>query len=53
MLVDSSEGVVDNMLLLDSLFDVPSNIRFQIGQCIFECFPAVYSVDDIKVTKTN
>lgn len=52
MFVDSNP-VVSNMPLLDTTFDVPSDVRFETGQCILECFPADYTVDDVRVTKTD
>ena len=52
MFVDGTQ-IVSNMPLLDSSFDVPSDLRFETGQCILECFPAEYTVDDVRVTKTD
>ena len=52
MFVDSNL-VVSDMPLLDTTFDVPSDLRFETGQCILECFPAEYTVDDVRVTKTD
>lgn len=45
--------VVSNMPLLDTTFDVPSDLRFETGQCILECLTAEYTVDDVRVTKTD
>ena len=52
MFVDD-DLVVSNMPLLDTSFDVPSDLRFETGRCILECFPAEYTVDDVRVTKTD
>lgn len=52
MYIDNSR-VAENISLMDLSFDSPSNLNFTIGQCILECFPASYTVDNIKVTKLN
>lgn len=52
MFVDGVQ-VVSNMAFLDTTFDVPSELRFELGQCILECFSAEYTVDNFRVTKTD
>ncbi len=52
MFVDGTQ-VVSNMPFLDTSFDVPSDVRFETGRCILECFTAEYTLDDVRVTKTN
>jgi len=52
MFVDGTR-VASNVQFLDATFDVPADLRFQTGQCILECFPAEYTVDDVRVTKTE
>jgi hypothetical protein len=45
--------VASGLALLDSSFGVPATIRFDVGQCILECFTTEYVVDDIRVSKMN
>ena len=52
MFVDGIQ-IVSSAPFLDSTFDVPSDLRFETGQCILECFPAEYTVDDLRVTRTD
>jgi len=52
MFVDGNQ-IVSGVPFLDTTFDVPSSLRFEVLQCILECFPAEYTVDGVRVTKTD
>ena len=52
LFVDGNQ-VVSSAPFLDTTFDAPSMLRFGLLECILECFPSEYTVDDMRVTKTD